>query len=377
MKLLVTGGGTGGHVYPALAIAGLLKQRDPASEVLYVGTSTGLESRVVPGEGYPFREIVAVKWPRKLGPGTLPALGAIIRGYRQGVEIIREFKPQAVFATGGYVSVPLSLAAVRTGVPVFLHEQNAVPGLANRLLSRWAKAVFTTFPVPDGVFPKAARLMHTGLPVRREVLETSRQEGLHFFGLDDHRPVLLVTGGSRGAHAINQVMLQVYRMAARGETDWPELQVIHLTGKEEYQDFLQQMTGLGISEENFGKIVIVPYLEEMHYALAAADLMIGRAGAATLAEVTVKGIPAILIPYPFATGDHQYHNARLLAEQGAAVLIKEQELSATLIAQKIEKILTDNELRLRMGSRMKEQGRPEAGRQILREIIQGIGKKRK
>lgn len=368
MRLLITGGGTGGHLYPALAVAGLLKEKDPSGKILFVGTKDGLESHIVPREGYPFREISAVKWPRQLNLQVFGVLKSLLKGYRQGLSIIREFSPHAVFATGGYVSVPIVLAAIRCGVPVYLHEQNSIPGLANKLLSRWARVIFTTFPLKKRVFPRRAKVIYSGLPVRREILRVKREDGIRFFGLDPALPTLLVTGGSRGARAINEAMLEVYSLMQNDE-EMPELQIIHLTGKADYDRYCKQMVKEGIKEENIGKLIIRPYLEEMEYGLAAADLIVSRAGAATLAEVTVRGIPAILIPYPYATGDHQYYNALLLAQEKAAYLIPEKELTPQRLYNAIREVIINEPLRKHLSRQIRRFGHPEAGEIIVRELM--------
>jgi len=368
MRLLITGGGTGGHLYPALAVAGLLKEKDPSGKILFVGTRDGLESYIVPREGYPFREISAVKWPRKLNLQVFGVLNSLLKGYRQGLRIIREFSPHAVFATGGYVSVPLALAAVRHGVPVYLHEQNSVPGLANKLLSRWARVIFTTFPLKRPVFSQQAKVIHSGLPVRREILRVKREDGVRFFGLDPALLTLLVTGGSRGARVINETMLVLYTII-QNDKDFPPLQVIHLTGQAEYDQFCKQLVEQGIREEKIGRLVIRPYLEEMEYGLAVADLIVSRAGAATLAEVTARGIPAILIPYPYATGNHQYYNALLLAQERAAYLISEKELTPERLYTEIKEVITDEPLRKNLSQRIRRFGNPEAGEIIVRELM--------
>ncbi len=369
MRVLITGGGTGGHLYPALAVADLLREKDPAGKILFVGTRTGLEGRVVPARGYPFREIAAVKWPRGISLRMVSFLISLGKGYRQGLNIIREFRPEVVFATGGYVSVPLVLAAARLKVPIFLHEQNSVPGLANKFLARWARVVFTTFPPRSRDFPPGKRVVYAGLPVRREILQTERSAGIKYFALDPAHPTLLIMGGSRGARRINETMLEIYQMIGRGQANLPFLQIIHITGRDEYEDFCKQMEQKGIKEDKIGKLVIKPYLEEMEYALASADLIISRAGAATLAEVTARGIPAILIPYPFATGNHQYYNALFLAEKGAAVLIPEKDLTPVSLLEHIEKLVFDPSLRAALGEQARRFGRPEAGEIIARAIM--------
>lgn len=374
MRVLITGGGTGGHLYPALSVAGLLQELDPHCQILFVGTSDGLESKVVPGAGYSFRQIKAGKWPRKVSFQGIRDLASLGKGYLQGVGIIREFRPDAIFATGGYVSVPLGLAAVTMQVPLFLHEQNSIPGMANKLLSRWAEVTFTTFQTDKGSFSDRAKLVHAGLPVRSEILKSDRSKGLQYFGFNPDIFTVLVTGGSRGARRINQVMLEVYHRICQGNTKLEPMQVIHLTGSNEYQSFCHNMDGMGINDHNIGKLVIKPYLEEMDCALNIADLVISRAGAATLAEVTAIGIPAILIPYPFATGDHQYHNASYLESRGAAILISEKKLTCDVLLGEMEKLAGDFSLRQKMAEHSRGIGCPKAG-ELIAGVLLDVGKK--
>ncbi len=343
MHVLITGGGTGGHLYPALAVAEVLKELDPGGEVVFVGTREGLEATVVPARGFAFQPVAAAKWPRRPSAQAFAFLPSLLQGYRQGLAVIRERRPRAVFATGGYVSVPLVLAAARLDIPIFLHEQNAVPGMANRLLSRWANTVFLTFPDRNRKLAERARIVHSGLPIRPEILKATRQDGLNYFHLAPDLLTVLVTGGSRGARRINEVMLDVYRTLAR--TEHRPLQFVHLTGRAEFDVFCHQLATEGLNDDKIGKIVIRPYLEEMEYGLAAADIMISRAGAATIAELTALGIPAILVPYPYAAGDHQYQNALYLAKKHAAVLIPERDLTPDKLLGQLERLLGDDGLR--------------------------------
>ena len=373
MRVLITGGGTGGHLYPALAVAGLMKEQDPGGKVLFVGTGEGLEATVVPARGFAFQPVAAAKWPRRLSAQAMAFLPSILRGYRQSMAVIRDWRPGAVFATGGYVSVPLVVAAARLSVPIFIHEQNAVPGLANRLLSRWANTVFLTFPDTSGKLAGRAKIIHAGLPIRQEILKVTRQDARNYFNLAPETLTVLITGGSRGARRINEVMLDVYRILAETSevsgTGRRTLQFIHLTGRAEFDGVCKQMATKGINEDKIGKIVIRPYLEEMEYGLAAADIMIGRAGAATIAELTALGIPAILIPYPYAAGNHQYHNALYLAREQAAVMIPEPDLTPDRLLEQMERLLGDDCLRGTMGRAALRFGKPQAGEIITRTIL--------
>lgn len=366
MRVLITGGGTGGHLYPALAVAEILKKKDPTGELLFVGTKEGLESWVVPAQGYPFWEISAAKWPRKFSE-FFPFLISLGRGYRMGLKIIKEFCPQVVFATGGYVSVPLVLAAARLKVPIFLHEQNSVPGLANIFLARLARSVFTTFPLRSKI--RGTKVIHTGLPIREEILKVDHSAGLHYFRLNSTLLTLLVIGGSQGSKKINEVMLEIYELITKEKVALPLLQIIHLTGRDQYAIFCRYVEQKGILEDKIGKLIIKPYLEKIEYALAAADLVISRAGAATLAEVTAKGLPAILIPYPYAAGNHQYYNALFFAQKKAVVLILEKDLTPQVLLDEIEKLIQDPLLRITMGQQARSLARPYAGEVIARTLL--------
>ncbi|HAA90414.1 MAG: UDP-N-acetylglucosamine--N-acetylmuramyl-(pentapeptide) pyrophosphoryl-undecaprenol N-acetylglucosamine transferase [Thermoanaerobacterales bacterium 50_218] len=368
MRVLITGGGTGGHLYPALTVAGILRKKDPDGEILFVGSRDGLEKKVVPAQGYPFWEITTARWPRRFSLDLFSFSLALGKGYLEGLRIIRKFRPQVVFATGGYVSVPVALAAATLKVPLFLHEQNSVPGLANVFLAHWAEAVFTTFPISPKSIP-AKKLVHTGLPVREKVLKVTRDQGVRYFELDPKLPTVLVTGGSRGAQRINEVMLEVYQTITRQKTPLSRIQFIHLTGRDNYSSFCQKIGERGIEQGKIGKLIVRPYLEEMEYALAAADLVISRAGAATLSELLVRGLPSILIPYPYAAENHQHYNALFLKEKKAAVVISEKYLTPEVLLRKMEKILLNPSLREEMGSQAKKLAKPDAGEKIVEFLM--------
>ncbi len=370
MRVLITGGGTGGHLYPALAVARALKERDPQVKVGFVGTRAGLEKRVVPAQGLPFWEVPAARLPRRPGREMLSFPFVLASGYRAARSVVREFSPHVVFATGGYVSAPLVLAAARERVPVVLHEQNYVPGLANLLLGAFAAKICTTFPWQARLW--RGKVVHTGLPVRPEVLRAGRAEGAAFLGLRPDLLTLLVMGGSQGARRVNELMLAFYGHAARRGASLPSFQVIHLTGREQYAWVCAEARRRGIEAGKIGKLIIKPYLEEIWYALAAADLVVSRAGAATLAEVTVRGLPAVLIPYPHAAGNHQYHNALYLARSGAAVLLPEQEATPEVLVEVVGGQLRDAARRQEMGEKARAFSRPRAGEEIA-GLVLGLG----
>lgn len=356
MRAILTGGGTGGHIYPALAIARGLQTSFDNTEILYVGTNRGLEADIVPKANLPFQAITVSGLERKLSLNNLKVFWQAWQGYREATQIVKSFRPDVVIGTGGYVCGPVVLAAARQGIPTLIHEQNALPGITNRLLARVAKGVAVTFEDSVQYFPQRDKVTVTGLPVRPEITRSNRQAALQAFGLEEEKLTLLVFGGSRGARRINQAMVETIQYYG----NQPGIQIIHATGQSGYQEFLNEVKDRGIELDKYVNIIVKPYLYNMQEALAAADLVVSRAGAATLAELTVLGLPSILIPYPYAAENHQEFNAKALVDRGAAVMIKDAELTgATLIAQLQKIILEENRLS-EMSLASKKMGRPEA-----------------
>ncbi|AEG61552.1 undecaprenyldiphospho-muramoylpentapeptide beta-N-acetylglucosaminyltransferase [Desulforamulus ruminis] len=356
MRAIITGGGTGGHIYPALAIAKGLQHRFPHAQILYVGTTQGLEADIVPKANFPFKAITVSGFERKFSPGNLKVAWQALQGYRQARAVIKKFKPQVVIGTGGYVCGPVVLAAARLGIPTLIHEQNALPGVTNRILSRVVDRVAVSFEDSMPYFPKKAAVTLTGLPVRPEILQAERDLSLASLGLRDDRITILVFGGSRGARRINQAMTEVIRRFGNR----PEVQILHATGQAGYREFLEQLERQGINLDDYVNITIVPYLYNMHEALAVADMVVSRAGAATLAELTLLGLPSILIPYPYAAENHQEHNARALADRGAAVLIKDAELTGLTLVEQMEGMIQDKNRLKDMAQVSQKLGRAKA-----------------
>ena len=362
MRVIMTGGGTGGHIYPALAIARGMQNRFPDAEVLYVGTNRGLEADIVPKANYPFRAITVAGLERKVSLNNFKVLLQAWQGYREAGQIVREFRPDVVIGTGGYVCGPVVLAAARRDVPTLIHEQNALPGITNKILSRFVDQVTVTFEDSVKYFSAKAKVTLTGLPVRPEITQAQRSIAIEALGLQPGRLTLLVFGGSRGARRINQAMLQTIEKYGND----PRVQILHATGQFGYQEFLDEALAKGIKLDKYDNVIIKDYLYNMHDALAAADLVISRAGAATLAELTVLGLPSILIPYPYAAENHQEHNARALDDRGAAVLIKDAELTGAKLIATLEQIIGDRSYLEKMSNASKKMGRPQALNDIIR-----------
>lgn len=362
MRFVIAGGGTGGHIYPALAIARALERQDATATILFVGTGHGLESELVPHAGYPLQTIHLYGFQRRISWRNLQNMFWTVRSLWEVRKILREFRPDAVIGTGGYVCGPVVWSAASAGIPTLIQEQNAFPGVTNRILSRVVDVAAVGYPEAAPKFAgHKARVVVTGNPVREDLLQETREESCRHFGLRPELPVLLITGGSQGARSINQAALAVHRRWAGKK----EVQILHITGQTDYNNIIHtlQAEGLPIYDGEAGRIV-VPYLHEMPKALAAARLVVSRAGAIGLAELTLRGIPAILIPYPFASENHQEINARALEKNGAAVVIRDSELTGELLTATVEKLIADSEKLRSMAAAAAAMGTPRAADEI-------------
>jgi UDP-N-acetylglucosamine--N-acetylmuramyl-(pentapeptide) pyrophosphoryl-undecaprenol N-acetylglucosamine transferase len=361
VRVLISGGGTGGHIYPALAIAQGLLKRQPDVTLLYVGIRNGMEADIVPATGLEFAGISGRGLPRRLSAETLKTAAISLKALWETKSILKRFHPDLVIGTGGYVSGPVVLTAALFGIPTLLHEQNAYPGVTNRILARIVKGVLLTFPESQARMPgNAAKIQVVGFPVRSEIGGVHRQEAAAFFGLRSDKRTVLVTGGSQGARSLNQAMLTV----AERLRDNQDIQLIWATGKATYEETVE-----GLKKKNLRidrpQWRIGEYIENMPQALGCADLVVGRAGAASLAEIMIAGKAAILIPYPHAAANHQEYNAQALTDAGAARLILDKELSGDGLWREMNRLLNDGEALQRMGQASRSLGQPEALNKIL------------
>lgn len=361
--IVFAAGGTGGHLYPAVALAREFFRQDPATRVLFVGTERGIESKVLAHEGF---ELAMIAAQPVMGRGFLRAAGALLslpRGLWQSLALLRQRRVSLVLGVGGYTSPPVLLAARLLGLPRAILEPNAYPGLANKVLGPIADAVFVTFRDAAKYFP-AAKVRVTGMPVRRGFFETPTPTLPQGGGGIGRGRTLLVFGGSQGARAINDAMVGALPQwaAMRGQ-----LAIVHQTGEADHARVQAAYHAAGVQAE------VAPFLFEMPKTLRSADLVVSRAGAMTLAELTVCGKPAILIPLPHAIYQHQAHNARVLADAGGAVVLPQQELTGERLAQEVAALLRDPERLRVMGERSREMGRPDAAQAIVRECLALIG----
>jgi UDP-N-acetylglucosamine--N-acetylmuramyl-(pentapeptide) pyrophosphoryl-undecaprenol N-acetylglucosamine transferase len=333
MKLLIAAGGTGGHLYPGIAIA-----REalavPGNAVVFAGTERGIEARVLPAEGLPARFITAGKLKGMRTATMLRTLVTLPLGVVQAIGLLMRERPDVVVGVGGYASGPVGFAAWLVRVPLLIVEPNSYAGIANRLLGRLARRVFVCFPGADrqGFFP-STRKTQLGPLVRRGIASGDREAALASFSLEAGRFTVLVMGGSGGAHAVNMAM----KDAAAELASLPRLQVLHQTGEKDVQEVAAAYREAGV------KAAVRPYLTDMAGAYAAADLVVCRSGATTVAELAVCGKRAVLIPFPFAADNHQEHNARSLAARGQAEVIVQKDLTPRALADAIRRAEAANE----------------------------------
>ncbi len=353
-RVLIAGGGTGGHVYPGLAIAEEWVRRHPDTEVVFVGTERGLEATAVPRAGYRLRTIAARGFPRRPGLALLKSIVALAASLGQTWRILCEESPRVVVVTGGYVSGPVGLLAKLRGIPLVVQEQNSVPGLTNRWLSLVAAEVHISFLESRHYFRRRDHLKVTGNPIRRSLLRQDRTTAYEALRLDPAKRTLLVFGGSRGAASINRAMAAALQRLARV----PRLQVLWQTGSDDAEWATSETEKVPLP------VRVTPYLERMEMAYAVADLAVCRAGAMTIAELTACGVPAILVPYPHATHDHQTENAKGLVDRGAAEMVADSELQGDDLARRIEALLRDEPRLRRIGRNARAFSRTNAAERI-------------
>lgn len=361
MRIIVSGGGTGGHIYPALTIINAIKNKRSDAEFLYVGTEKGLEADIVPKAGINFTALkLEGGLERHFTLANISRAANAIWSIKHASDIIKNFKPSVVVGTGGYVCGPILLAASLMKVPTLIQEQNAVAGVTNKILSKFVDKIAVGTRDALKNFP-ADKTVYTGNPIRAEVLSAWKEDGLKEFNFTVDKPIVLISGGSRGARSINNAMIDVLKAAAQKNT----AQFLHVTGKGEFDSVTSKLTDV-LDAPN---IKVVPYLYNMPQAMAMADLAIFRAGATGLAELTARGVPAILIPYPFAAENHQEFNARALVEAGAAKMILNKDLTAEVLSKELDELLYSPEKLEAMSRASLSLGRPQAADEIADLIL--------
>lgn len=359
LRVVFAGGGTGGHLFPALAIADEVRKLVPDAEILFVGTKNKIEARVVPQKGYQFETIWIGGFRRSFAPGNIVFPMKVVVSLMQAYSILQRFQPHIVVGTGGYISGPVLYAASRKKIPTLIQEQNSYPGVTTRLLAKRVTEVHLTFESSKRFLERIDNVVISGNPTRGDLEVAHRSEAFRYFIFDERgRKTILVFGGSLGARMINQAVEKALdQLIQHG------LRIIWQTGNEDYERAKHMCDRLPS-----GRLWVNAFIDRMDYAYAASDLVICRAGATTIAELTRLGKPAILVPYPFAAANHQFENARAMTEAGAAEIIDDHELSEKFVSSVLS-LLDEKKLRA-MSEASAKLGRPNAAREIAGRIVQ-------
>lgn len=360
MRVILSGGGTGGHIYPALALRDNILRHYPAAEFLYIGTERGLESKIVPAAGLDFKTIRIQGLRRSLSLDNLKTMYYLLESSRKAKRLILDFKPDVVIGTGGYVCAPVLFAASRLNIPTIIHEQNSVAGITNKFLSRFVDKICICFDSVKHDFKNYAdKIVFTGNPRAQEVALITEKADLRQYQLRNDKPTVLIFGGSRGAKKINETV-----MAAVPDFLKRDYQVLIATGDDYYNEFKTVFTNM----ESWENISVVPYIANMPELFNTIDLVVCRSGATTLTEIQAMGIASILIPSPNVTNNHQQRNAESLTINNAAEMILENELSVEKFIAAIDHLMMDDSARLEMAKAAKKMGIPDASDRIVHVI---------
>ena len=375
MNVIFTCGGTGGHINPAIAVADIWKERYPADQVLFIGAKDRMEEKLVPQAGYTLKTIPAMGMSRgknlRALKNNLRSAGCVVKALSECKKIIKEFKADVVVGTGGYASFPALLAANMLGVPICVHEANAMPGLTTRMIANRANRVLTCFPESAKYYRHPEKVEVVGMPVKKEFIFTKKAEARKELGLDE-RPLIVSAFGSQGARAMNKVTAELFKLEK--EADYP-FQHIHAIGRYGVDWMPDAVKEQGVDlTENRG-ITMLEYIYNMPTLMAAADVVISRAGASSCNEIAASGTPCILIPSPNVTDNHQEKNARALADQGAAVLVREEECTAQRLMEEIQNLLQSPERYSQMERALLRMCVPDSAERLCR-IAREIAKEK-
>ena len=353
--MIIAGGGTGGHLFPGLALAEEVKKRDSSTEVVFVGTEHGIEARIIPREGYPLKFL---RTEGIVGRSLLKKTKAgfkLLLSFVDANRILKEVMPDIVIGVGGYASGAIVFAAGMKSIPTMIHEQNSVPGLTNKMLGNVVQRICVTYQESRSSFPMGKTFL-TGNPIRARILKGDKESAYKLFSLEKDLFTVFVFGGSSGAKSINRAMVDTLNHLGDLKD---KIQFLHQTGSADFDNIREAYRKAGV------KAMIAPFIYQMAEAYSIADIVISRAGATTLAELTALGKPAILIPYPFAAGRHQEFNAIKLREMGAAFMILDNELNGEIIAEHISDMYKNDSLRADMQRASRGLGSPDACTRIV------------
>ncbi|MGI6279357.1 MAG: undecaprenyldiphospho-muramoylpentapeptide beta-N-acetylglucosaminyltransferase [Acutalibacteraceae bacterium] len=364
MKILFAGGGTAGHINPALAVAQFIKEKHPDAKISYIGTATKLEAKLVPQKGYDFYTIDVSGFSRSLTPsGIIKNISAVKKAISASIDckkLLREIAPDVVVGTGGYVSGPVLKCAQKLGIKTAIHEQNAYPGVTTKMLAAGADVVMLAMPEAQKYLKLKKKPVITGNPIRGELLRVTREEARAKLGFDD-RPMILSFGGSLGARYINEAVCELIKWHNGSDKYYH----IHATGKVGYEPMKEALKGITLANG----VRVREYIDDMDICMAAADLVICRAGAITLSELQACGKPSILIPSPYVAENHQFHNAMTLKRSGAAEIIEEKDLSGAALIKAVEMLIENKPKLNTMSAAARKNAITDANQRIYEEIM--------
>ena len=366
MKAIIAAAGTGGHINPGIAIANKIKEKEKDSEIIFIGTDRGLENDLVPRAGYELKRIDAHGIQRKINIENFKNLYATFKSIGKAKEILQEFKPDVIIGTGGYICVPTVIAARKLNIPVVLHESNAFPGVAVRLFKKKANKILVGFEDAKKRLENGKNVIVTGNPIKIKKLNLSEVEKNKIkeeLGLKADKPVVLVFGGSQGAKSINKSFIEI--IANKKNKNY---QIIWAAGPNQYDDIKAKLEEVNINIEKIENVKILPYIYNMEEVMNACDLVVCRSGAMTITEISIVGKPAIFIPFPFATENHQEYNARVLVNAGAAKIILDKDLNSEILENTIEEIITNKETLTQMGLNAEKVAVQKVEEKIYEEI---------
>lgn len=370
MKIVFTCGGTAGHVNPALALAGLIKERKPDSEILFVGARRGIEKQLIESAGWPFRTVEISSFHRSLTPKELRhnliSLRNLLRSPGEAKALLKEFPASLVVGTGGYASYPMIRAAASLGIPAAVHESNAIPGLTTRLLEKHADLIMVGFEECRKNYRHPEKVLVTGTPVRGDFFRLTKKEAKAQLGMDDGRPLIVSFWGSLGAREMNRQMAEFLALEARSGIPFHH---VHGAGKVGCIHMAEYLKDADIDLDRAPGLEVREYIQDMGVMMRAADLVICRAGASTISELTALGVPAIIVPSPNVTHNHQESNARVLANSGGAEMILEKDSSGRILYDTARRILEDPDRRKRMSSAMSSLGTIDASEKIYAAVM--------
>lgn len=365
MKVLIAGGGTGGHIYPAVAIANQIKYEHPDWEIRFAGRKDCMEADIVPKAGYELTNIRIYGFERyysKLKKASI--FFKMFKGFNDAKKLVKEYNPDIVIGTGGFVSGPVVLAGALKKKPTLIHEQNAAPGFTTKLLSKWADVVCSSFENTYKFVAHPQRVVHTGNPVRRDFGLFNREISRKNLNISEDKKVIVCFGGSLGAKKLNESMLGLIKKYQNDDN----IYIYHVTGKNGYNEFLDSAKEQGICFDKINNVTIKDYAYDMPMLLNGADIVITRSGAGAIAEITYIGLMGIYIPYPLAADDHQRKNAQAIVDSGAGVMILDNELNEDSLIKEVDKVLMNESLLNKMSTNAKKLATPNSSEDIVKQV---------